>query len=259
MIKFFRKLRRELLSEGKTGKYFKYAIGEIILVVVGILIALQINTWNQNFKDDKLSRDYLIRLQEDFTKDKELLDTRIEEVHWVVHHGSRALNYAENKSEMDADYWALIIDFYQASQMQNYYVDDFTLEEIKSTGRLELIKNLELRKEIGEHYKWTNWCIEAFWDTNPKYRIKIRGVIPTNVQSYLNSSGTGGGLLLSQEYPSILSAQEESQIIKKIINRNDLIEDLRYWVNDRRNLLLLSEWQLKSNISILEKIEKELK
>ena len=48
-------------------------------------------------------------------------------------------------------------------------------------------------------------------------------------------------------------------IIEKIINRNDLIEDLRYWVNDRKNLLLLSEWQLKSNISILEKIEKELK
>ncbi|WP_124981223.1 DUF6090 family protein [Nonlabens xiamenensis] len=48
MIKFFRKFRQNLLSEGKTGKYLKYAIGEIVLVVVGILIALQINNWNQN-------------------------------------------------------------------------------------------------------------------------------------------------------------------------------------------------------------------
>jgi len=47
MIKFFRKIRRNLLSEGKTGKYFKYAIGEILLVVIGILIALQINNSNQ--------------------------------------------------------------------------------------------------------------------------------------------------------------------------------------------------------------------
>ena len=46
MIKFFRKIRQNLLSKGKTGKYFKYAIGEIILVVIGILIALQINNWN---------------------------------------------------------------------------------------------------------------------------------------------------------------------------------------------------------------------
>ncbi|WP_229741435.1 DUF6090 family protein, partial [Planktosalinus lacus] len=47
MIKFFRNIRKNLLNEGKTTKYFKYAIGEIILVVIGILIALQINNWNE--------------------------------------------------------------------------------------------------------------------------------------------------------------------------------------------------------------------
>ncbi len=50
MIKFFRHIRKNLLMENKTGKYFKYAIGEIILVVIGILIALQINNWNENRK-----------------------------------------------------------------------------------------------------------------------------------------------------------------------------------------------------------------
>ena len=53
MIKFFRKIRQNLLMENKTGKYFKYAIGEIILVVVGILIALSINNWNENQKQKK--------------------------------------------------------------------------------------------------------------------------------------------------------------------------------------------------------------
>ena len=46
MIKLFRNIRQNLLSEGKTSKYLKYAIGEIVLVVIGILIALQINNWN---------------------------------------------------------------------------------------------------------------------------------------------------------------------------------------------------------------------
>ncbi len=50
MIKFFRKIRQNLLLENKTGKYLKYAIGEIVLVVIGILIALQINNWNEHRK-----------------------------------------------------------------------------------------------------------------------------------------------------------------------------------------------------------------
>ena len=52
MIKFFRLIRKELIETGKTGKYFKYAIGEIILVVIGILIALSINNWNEQRKDN---------------------------------------------------------------------------------------------------------------------------------------------------------------------------------------------------------------
>ncbi|NNC44454.1 MAG: hypothetical protein HKN99_01055 [Winogradskyella sp.] len=51
MIKFFRKIRYNLMEQNKTGKYFKYAIGEIILVVIGILIALQINNWNEQRKE----------------------------------------------------------------------------------------------------------------------------------------------------------------------------------------------------------------
>jgi hypothetical protein len=51
MIKLFRNIRRNLLNEGKTTKYFKYAIGEIVLVVIGILIALQINNYNEERKD----------------------------------------------------------------------------------------------------------------------------------------------------------------------------------------------------------------
>ena len=50
MIKFFRHIRKRILTENKTGRYLKYAIGEIVLVVFGILIALQINNWNEERK-----------------------------------------------------------------------------------------------------------------------------------------------------------------------------------------------------------------
>ena len=69
MIKFFRKIRQNLISEGKTVKYLKYAIGEIVLVVIGILIALAVNNWNQEKKDHRLGRDYLSRIHSDLVQD----------------------------------------------------------------------------------------------------------------------------------------------------------------------------------------------
>ena len=69
MIKFFRKIRQNLLMENKTGKYFKYAIGEIILVVIGILIALGINNWNENRKNHQAEKVVLNNLYENMTID----------------------------------------------------------------------------------------------------------------------------------------------------------------------------------------------
>ena len=64
MIKFFRHIRKPLLNEGKTSKYFKYAIGEIVLVVIGILIALQINNFNEQRKDREKEQIVLKQLKE---------------------------------------------------------------------------------------------------------------------------------------------------------------------------------------------------
>ena len=76
MIKVFRKIRQNLLSEGKTGKYLKYAIGEIILVVIGILIALQINNWNENRLQQKQLLSVYERTLTDIDNDiKELTTT----------------------------------------------------------------------------------------------------------------------------------------------------------------------------------------
>ncbi|MET1258293.1 DUF6090 family protein [Flagellimonas sp. DF-77] len=77
MIQFFRKIRRSLLSENKVSKYLLYAIGEIILVVIGILIALQINNWNEDRKTRKEERTLLISLQNEMAYNiKELARAR---------------------------------------------------------------------------------------------------------------------------------------------------------------------------------------
>ena len=63
MISFFRKIRQKLLSENRVTRYLAYAVGEILLVVIGILIALQVNTWNENRKKLAVSRETIVNLK----------------------------------------------------------------------------------------------------------------------------------------------------------------------------------------------------
>lgn len=69
MLRFFRKIRRNLLSDNTLGKYILYAVGEIVLVVLGILIALQINTWNEHRNNDAKILSFYKEVQTDLLKD----------------------------------------------------------------------------------------------------------------------------------------------------------------------------------------------
>ncbi len=74
-MKIFRKIRFQLLGENKTRHYLLYAIGEIVLVVIGILIALQINNWNQAKKDNKALNEFLVKIKSHTKEDLYKLDS----------------------------------------------------------------------------------------------------------------------------------------------------------------------------------------
>jgi hypothetical protein len=78
MIKFFRNIRKKLLEQGKTTNYLKYAIGEIILVVIGILIALSINNWNEHRKDKNRLLNIYSLIYIDMENDKKQLIKNLE-------------------------------------------------------------------------------------------------------------------------------------------------------------------------------------
>ena len=77
MIKFFRQIRFNLMEQNKTARYFKYAIGEIVLVVIGILIALSINNWNEGRKGRILELQYLEGIKTDLESDLPHIENRL--------------------------------------------------------------------------------------------------------------------------------------------------------------------------------------
>ncbi len=78
MIKLFRKIRYDLMEKNKTGKYFKYAIGEIVLVVIGILIALSINNWNEDRQATNLAKENYLNLLTSLEQDSITVQKTIE-------------------------------------------------------------------------------------------------------------------------------------------------------------------------------------
>ena len=115
MIPFYRKIRKRLADDNQFLKYSRYAIGEILLVVVGILLALQINTWNENKKLDSIRKEYYLQLLEDLDIDeKEMnelivqLELKIEKYNDYIETFKKPsltpLEVAENLSKLNFNY-----------------------------------------------------------------------------------------------------------------------------------------------------------
>lgn len=151
MIKFLRRIRQNLLMENKTSKYFKYAIGEIILVVLGILIAVQINNWNENKNERELERNYLELLTQDLSEDAVSLTELVYLSNESVVSKNIILDYQEgNISEPDS----LSTHFLRAvfNGITNFVPNKGAINEIQNAGGLSLIKNEVVRNQILKLY-----------------------------------------------------------------------------------------------------------
>ncbi|GLU44853.1 DUF6090 family protein [Allomuricauda sp. NBRC 101325] len=150
MIKFFRKIRKGLLAEGKTGKYLKYAIGEIVLVVIGILIALQINDWNENRKNNLLEQQLLKALLIEFKTNLDNLDTVI------------AYNDSNIKNSVSlGQYTGPSLPQFDEKELSQLMVGIFKIEarftpsqgtviEIINSGKLSVLSDANLRKSLSD-------------------------------------------------------------------------------------------------------------
>jgi len=146
MIKFFRKIRQNLLMENKTGKYLKYAIGEIVLVVIGILIALQINNWNEWRKDRMIEKSILLEFEDNLERNIALIDIAATEIIEINKSTKTMIEIIEErKSYPDT----LIHHFDQLNRSGSYLLKLNTngYESLKNIG-FEILSSKVLKKEI---------------------------------------------------------------------------------------------------------------
>jgi hypothetical protein len=149
MINFFKKIRQHLLTENKFSKYLLYALGEIILVVIGILIALQVNNWNEDRKESLTIKNVLTEIKEDLIQDKAELELglklRIEDSEAQ----KRIIHVLETKSSYDENVRS---DLGRIHLARNVFSASKGYDLLKELN-LGALKDKELRILLTQYYE----------------------------------------------------------------------------------------------------------
>ena len=176
MIKFFRKIRQRLLSENKFSKYLIYAIGEIILVVIGILIALGINNWNENRKTDIRVKDSLVALKNDLSQDTLLIKKRLPFINeqFNLNESLRA-RVADSKATVDTLIQIMRFEFNPNWVVQIPYNTN-TYSSLIQTGLLENLSD-PLKTNIKNFYNEKAALMNRVEKTTTDYQGKVTSYV----------------------------------------------------------------------------------
>lgn len=144
MINFFRKIRQQLLNQNKVSKYLLYAIGEIVLVVIGILIALQINNWNQTRIIRQQEKVLLADIHTEFEYNKSELESNLLRYDQSRKSLSRIIGlFPIDNRTINLDTLAILLK--QTHFVGNYDYSNTSLEKIRNSSSFDIISNIELR------------------------------------------------------------------------------------------------------------------
>jgi uncharacterized membrane protein YgaE (UPF0421/DUF939 family) len=190
MIKLFRNIRKNLLNEGKTTKYFKYAIGEIVLVVIGILIALQINNWNESRKEHILEVQILNDIRKSLIADIE--NQLIPNIETLIQDLSN-INNIEKMVERKMPYHDSLNSKYRSLMFSKSFKYEVTAYKNLENEGIQIIKNPEIKNSIIRLYNMTYPELENFTANfsenlisffRPEMRLKFKFVYDTSDEAY---------------------------------------------------------------------------
>ena len=233
MIKFFRKIRYDLMEQNKTGKYFKYAIGEIVLVVIGILIALQINNWNENKKSQNESQEILKALNTEFKNNRKVLKDRINYLEVANKYVKAVLSLTQSD---EAQLRVVNIDSVISLSLNygNYNPSNSTITELISSGKLNLIENNQLKDNL------FNW-LQTLEDTDEDFKNQDLQAI-TMLEVYLSKNISFKNTIM---YHPLDYGEGKSELFKAKYEQifNDLEFENLYYGKRFWNTVMINHYQ----------------
>jgi len=230
MIKFFRKIRQQLLTQNRFSKYLFYAIGEIILVVIGILIALQVNNWNQSRKDKQFEITMLQEIKSSLESDlefSEMINRRLK----VKEEGIQELLKMTASNQKYSD--SMLLEVYNKMNTGvSFNINKGSYEAIKSVG-IDKISNDSLRKMLIQTYEVRFPMVEQimgniFEDIDIKdYKLQLHNALWKRIRIQLpdKSFKLVSRPINSEDFLS------QSELLDRIKIEQDFVSAYSFWMS----------------------------
>jgi len=215
MIKIFRHIRKSMIKENKTTKYLIYALGEIILVVIGILIALQLNTLKENKQNKKIELQYLsgivANLERDIIELKDLLkrDTITFEAYTNI-----LMPFKDTTTKVYTPQF-IGITIAQSQFTHQFAGNNIVFEDMKSSGKINYINSDALRFALLEYYNDS----ETYAETHKKNNIIINQLKDEAFTDNLDLNSLIEGFIFKGNWSAQLDSLDLSFFFK---NKNDV-------------------------------------
>ena len=185
MIPFFRKIRKEMADDNRPLKYMRYALGEIVLVVIGILIALQINNWNEKKNQQEKIKEYARLYIKDLEADIVMTDINWKMIDKISKNIDSLALSVQNKTIEDVSN----IDFLCMTWnilYRPYRWNRSTIDHMKSSGTLQYIEDVSISKKIGEYDAFTHHLDEDYMNDKAKSEISLNLISQVVNTDYIN-------------------------------------------------------------------------
>ena len=228
MIKFFRKIRQKLLVENRFNKYLLYAIGEIVLVVIGILIALQINNWNQQRLENKDENTILSNLNEEFLENQKNLELGKKELIIAKNVGLQLMSLM-GKSEAYINKFNKDSLLFVVLESGSFRPSENTIDDLIQSGRLKLLKNKKLKSLL---YQW-KVSLQSLQSQFLRMELKLdNDLIPYLSKNYSLKDMDKYGALQWKEKTSL--SIDKNKIFSDILFEN-ILDDYLYRIRTTEN------------------------
>ena len=210
---------------------------EVMVVVVGIFVGLQVTEWNEERKEVGRSGQIHDRLYNDLMEDASNLEERL--VYWnkSAEYVEFAISFLETGQLEGHSYWEALLAIYQASNTWRFSVNRITYAELVSNGDLSLIRNDALRADLAEYYNLFDRRRSGLvYDLVPRYRFIIRGALHYQLQRNIHKDCHTEEVYVQAmlDCPAQMTEEEAAAHIKALADRPEILETLRYWMSSLR-------------------------